>query len=131
MTAECEAKLNVLGFSWVRRHSPAGSFDNNNVLCPDEVASESLMPINRQRTSHDIPTEVGSNDSSWREGDYEGETSSPAADFKKRKVGDLAAITNNDDSTSGRESLDIVNIVVIKWLGDNYVVCKKGRGATS
>jgi hypothetical protein len=50
-------------------------------LCPDEVTSEGLTPMNRQKTSNDSPTEVGSNDSSWRDGDYEGETSSSAAGF--------------------------------------------------
>jgi hypothetical protein len=44
MAAEHEAKLNLLGFSWVRRYSPAGSNDNNDVLCPDKVTSEGLTP---------------------------------------------------------------------------------------
>jgi hypothetical protein len=52
MTAEHEAKLNVLGFSWAKRQSSSvGSNDNNNVLCPDKVSSESLAPMSRQRTS--------------------------------------------------------------------------------
>jgi hypothetical protein len=64
MAAEHEAKLNVLGFSWAKRQSSVGSNDNNNnVLCPDKVTSESLTPMTRQRTSHDIPTEVRSNES--------------------------------------------------------------------
>jgi hypothetical protein len=110
MTAEKEAKLNVLGFSWVKRQSPAGSNDdNNNVICPDEVTSESL-PMKRQRTSDDIPNEVRSNDSSWRLGDYEGGTLSPAADgFKTRNVRYLEATINDEGSTSGQESLDAVN----------------------
>jgi hypothetical protein len=67
MTAEHEAKLNVLGFSWVK--SSTGSNDNNNnVLCPDEVKSKSLL-MKRQRTTHDIPTEVRSNGFSSRDGD--------------------------------------------------------------
>jgi hypothetical protein len=40
MTAEHEAKLNVLGFSWVKSQPPAASNDTNNILCPDKVTSE-------------------------------------------------------------------------------------------
>jgi hypothetical protein len=76
----------------VRRHSPAVRIN--------DVTNESL-PINRQRTSLDISTEVRSNDSSWRDGGYEGDTSSPpAGGFKKRKVGYLAAFTNDDGSSN-------------------------------
>jgi hypothetical protein len=86
MTPEHEAKLNVLGFLWVKTKSSVGSKDNNNLLSPDKVTSK-LLPMNRQRTSFAISTEVRSNDTSWRSGDHEGEPSSPAADFKKRRVG--------------------------------------------
>jgi hypothetical protein len=40
MTAEHEAKLNVLGFLWEKRESPLVASNDNNVLCPDEVTSE-------------------------------------------------------------------------------------------
>jgi hypothetical protein len=39
MTAEREAKLNVLGFVWEKRESQA-SLDVNNMPCPDEITSE-------------------------------------------------------------------------------------------
>jgi hypothetical protein len=54
MTAEHEAKLNLLGFSWVRSHAPASCSNDNNSnvrLCPDKVTSESLPTVNRQRTN--------------------------------------------------------------------------------
>jgi hypothetical protein len=122
MAAEHEAKLNALGFSWVKKHSPAGSNGNSKVLCPDEVASERLTPMNRQRAILGISTEVRSNEY------YEEETSSPAAGLKKRKVGHLGAITNDESLRSLQGSLDIiVNKAVMKWLGENDVVCRNGR----
>ncbi len=55
MTAEREAKLNVLGFSWGKRKSSAVSNDNNIGICPDKVTSKSLLPpMKRQRTTVDI-----------------------------------------------------------------------------
>jgi hypothetical protein len=108
MTAEREAKLNVLGFSWVKTQAPSPAPASN-----DKVT---------------IATEVRSNDSSWRDGGYEGETSSTAAGFKKRKAGHPAAIANDESFTSGQGSLDIiVNTAVLKWLGDNDAVCTNGR----
>jgi hypothetical protein len=67
MTAEHEAKLNVLGFLWEKRQTLADS-NVNNVLYPEKVTSESLTPMNRQRTALRIPTEIRSNDSSCQSG---------------------------------------------------------------
>jgi hypothetical protein len=64
MAAKHEAKLNLLGFLWAKRQYSVGSKDNNNVLYPDKVTSQSFTPISRQRTSHATPTEVRSNESS-------------------------------------------------------------------
>jgi hypothetical protein len=87
MTAEREAKLNVLGFVWEKRASPSGldvntipspdeirskrekrqspasaGSNENHVFCPDEVRSADPT-INRRRSNlEDISTEVRSND---------------------------------------------------------------------
>jgi hypothetical protein len=56
MTAEREAKLNVLGFSWVSRHSPAGSYAPAVCLvdCSLEVVSSSLATTEGPDDTHSL-----------------------------------------------------------------------------
>jgi hypothetical protein len=82
--------------------------------------------MKRQRTSLDISTEVRSNVPSWHGGGYEGDTSSPAAGLRREWLNTLPhSHTTTVQVTSGQGSIDIiVNIAVIKRLGENDVVCR-------
>jgi hypothetical protein len=42
MTAERDAKLNALGFSWEKREPPSVGSNDNIISCPDKITSERM-----------------------------------------------------------------------------------------